>query len=116
MLSSCTSHSSGAPFASKSGISSRSADGSSSAPDSWCAPASRAFSITAIDSGSPPSAFCSCASRSAADSPAGPAADDQDIDFERLASQRCMRSSVSPSFRARRSAPGAISKMSPWMP
>ena len=31
-----------------------------------------AFSITAIDSGSPPFSFCSCASRSAADSPAGP--------------------------------------------
>ena len=30
-------------------------------------------------------AFCSCASRSAADRPAGPAADDQDIDFERFA-------------------------------
>ena len=36
-------------------------------------------------SGSPPFSFCSCASLSAADSPGGPAADDQHIDFEGLA-------------------------------
>src|SRR6478609_9857756 len=35
-------------------------------------PASRAFSITAIDRGAPPLLFCSCARRSAADNPAGP--------------------------------------------
>ena len=63
---------SGAPFAAKSGIRSRSVDGSRTAPDSMCAPASRAFSSTAIASGSPPRSFCSCASRSAADIPAGP--------------------------------------------
>src|SRR3954470_20818656 len=36
------------------------------------APTSRAFSSTAIASGSPPRSFCSCASLSAADIPAGP--------------------------------------------
>src|SRR5690606_16003105 len=42
------------------------------APESMWAPASRDFSSTAMASGSPPWAFCSCASRSAADMPAGP--------------------------------------------
>src|SRR5262245_43716391 len=37
-----------------------------------CAPASRAFSRTAMASGSPPFCFWSCASRNAADMPAGP--------------------------------------------
>src|SRR5690349_2391817 len=36
-------------------------------------PASRPFSMTAIDSGSPPLAFCICARRNAADRPPGPA-------------------------------------------
>src|SRR4051794_32797397 len=51
---------------------SRRAEGSSTAPESMCAPASRAFSRTAMASGSPPFSFCSCASRRAADIPAGP--------------------------------------------
>src|SRR5262245_36552811 len=38
-----------------------------------CAPASRAFSSTAMAGGSPPADFWSCARRSAAESPAGPA-------------------------------------------
>src|SRR6267142_6712003 len=74
--SSCTSAASGAPFSLKSGTRSRSADGSSTAPDSMCAPASRAFSRTAICRGGPsgpPTAACwSCERRSAAESPAGP--------------------------------------------
>src|SRR5688572_19571920 len=52
---------------------SRRADGSRTAPDRECAPGSRAFSITAIESDGPPLAFCSCESRIAADRPAGPA-------------------------------------------
>src|SRR5262245_57988600 len=47
------------------------------APDSVWAPASRAFSSTAIDSGSPACVFCSCERRSAAD--------DQDVDCKGLA-------------------------------
>src|SRR6185503_19867439 len=72
MSSRWTSVASGAPLALKSGISSASVEGSSTAPDSMCAPTSRAFSRTAVASGSPPFAFWSCASRSAADMPAGP--------------------------------------------
>src|SRR6186997_34907 len=72
MSSRWTSVASGAPFALKSGTRSFSAEGSSTAPDSMCAPTSRAFSRTAMASGSPPFSFCSCASRSAADIPAGP--------------------------------------------
>src|SRR5215212_2097171 len=64
---------SGAPFAAKSGTRSCSVDGSRTAPDSWWAPPSRAFSRTAIDRGAAcGDAFCSCASRRAAESPAGP--------------------------------------------
>src|SRR5262249_49822110 len=72
MSSRWTSVASGAPLALKSGTRSFSVDGSSTAPDSMCAPTSRAFSRTAIASGSPPFSFCSCASRSAVDMPAGP--------------------------------------------
>src|SRR4029079_14430915 len=53
-------------------MSSASARGSSTAPESSCAPASRAFSSTAIASGAPPRDCCSAASVSAADRPAGP--------------------------------------------
>src|SRR3954468_21816255 len=72
MSSPWTSVPSGAPFSLKSGMRSFSVDGSSTAPESMCAPASRAFSRTAMASGSPPFSFCSCASRKAADMPADP--------------------------------------------
>src|SRR3954467_7080076 len=62
----------GAPFSLKSGMRSFSVDGSSTAPESMWAPVSRAFSRTAMASGSPPFSFCSCASRNAADMPADP--------------------------------------------
>src|SRR5687768_10985376 len=71
MRSSCTFEASGAPCDSKSGTSSASARGSRIAPDSRCAPGSAAFSSTATLS-CLPAAFCNCASRSAAESPAGP--------------------------------------------
>src|SRR5436190_1420193 len=47
----CTAVASGAPFCSKSGISSRSVDGSRTAPDNSCAPGSRALSRIAMASG-----------------------------------------------------------------
>src|SRR6188768_324776 len=72
MSSPWTSVASGAPLSLKSGMSSLSVDGSSTAPESMWAPASRAFSSTAMASGSPPFSFWSCASLSAADMPAGP--------------------------------------------
>src|SRR3954447_18459647 len=72
MSSRWTSVASGAPLALKSGTRSFSVDGSRTEPDSMWAPISRAFSRTAMASGSPPFSFCSCASRSAADMPAGP--------------------------------------------
>src|SRR6266567_2707362 len=50
----------GEPFSLKSGTRSASVEGSSTAPESRCAPASRAFSRTAMVSGSPPCSFCSC--------------------------------------------------------
>ena len=108
------------PWRTKSGMSSRSVDGSSRAPGQLCAPASRAFSSTAIDSGSPPCAFCSCARRSAADRPAGPAADDQHVDVEGFSFHALAASSSSVCRRqplpSSAMSAGAISNRSPWMP
>src|SRR5690349_11131605 len=72
MSSPWTSVASGALLAVKSGIRSRSVEGSNTAPDNMCAAVSRAFSSTAMATGSPPFCFWSCASRSAADMPADP--------------------------------------------
>ena len=83
------------------------------------APASRAFSTTATDSGSPPWAACSWARRSAADRPAGPAPTTS------TSTSRVSRSMRWPRPRAaspRQPLPssamsaGAISNRSPWMP
>ena len=71
----------------KSGIRSRKAEGSSTAPDSMCAPASRAFSSTAIASGSPP-ALLQLRQPQRGRHAGRPAADDQDVDFESLAVQK----------------------------
>ncbi len=84
MLSLSTGVPSGAPLDAKSGIRSFSVDGSSSAPDSWCRPASGALSMTAIDSGSPPCRLLHLRQPQRRRESRGTRADDQDIDFKRF--------------------------------
>ena len=85
MLSLSTGVPSGAPFDAKSGIRSLSVEGSSSAPDSWWRPASGAFSITAIESGSAAFGLLQLRETKGGRQPAGAATDDQDVDFKRFA-------------------------------